>query len=502
MNLKAVLTIAAGIALLPAAPAFAGKADDTLNVGFRLQLQSLDTYYSPGREGFLLGFWAYDALVYRDPATFEFVPALSTGWRRIDDLTLEFDIREGVKFHDGSVMTAEDVAYTLNFVAKPENNIFQQNIVTWIDRVEVSGPGKVRVFAKKVTPLAMQFISTLSIYPKAYYEKVGKEGMATKPVGTGPFVARPSGNDVVFERFPDYYADSPKGQPGISKVVYKTIPDVSTQVAELLTGGLDWAYYIPNDQAGLLGSNPMLDVVSEDSFRVAYLTLDAAGKTDPKIPTTDVRVRRAISHAIDREAIATNLVGGSASVVHAPCYPSQLGCDAEVVRYDHDVAKAKALMAEAGYADGFSIDILGYRNRQVAEAIINDLRTIGIRANLRWLQYPAVVERRRANQAPMIVDDWGSSSINDVAAILPVFFNTGADDYAMDKAVAEAIAKGGSVNDVGERKAAYAEALQRITDQAYFVPLHTMPINYVFTKDLDMPVPADEIPEFYRARWK
>ena len=130
MNLKAVLTIAAGIALLPAAPAFAGKADDTLNVGFRLQLQSLDTYYSPGREGFLLGFWAYDALVYRDPATFEFVPALSTGWRRIDDLTLEFDIREGVKFHDGSVMTAEDVAYTLNFVAKPENNIFQQNIVT------------------------------------------------------------------------------------------------------------------------------------------------------------------------------------------------------------------------------------------------------------------------------------------------------------------------------------------------------------------------------------
>ena len=187
--------------------------------------------------------------------------------------------------------------------------------------------------------------------------------------------------------------------------------------------------------------------------------------------------------------------------VYTPYRNPYVGTIADLMARGED-AKAKALMAEAGYADGFSIDILGYRNRQVAEAIINDLRTIGIRANLRWLQYPAVVERRRANQAPMIVDDWGSSSINDVAAILPVFFNTGADDYAMDKAVAEAIAKGGSVNDVGERKAAYAEALQRVTDQAYFVPLHTMPINYVFTKDLDMPVPADEIPEFYRARWK
>src|SRR5438128_7153853 len=99
---------------------FAGKTDDTLNVGFRLQLQSLDTYYSPGREGLLLGFWVYDSLIYRDPTTFEFKPLLATAWRQIDDLTLEFDIRKDVKFHNGATLAAEDVASTFNFVANPE----------------------------------------------------------------------------------------------------------------------------------------------------------------------------------------------------------------------------------------------------------------------------------------------------------------------------------------------------------------------------------------------
>ena len=124
---RTLSSLLAAVALGAASPAaFAGKADDTLNVGFRLQLQSLDTYYSPGREGFLLGFWVYDGLTYRDPVTFEFKPLLATAWRQIDDLTLEFDIRKGVKFHNGATLTAEDVAFTANFMSKPENKVFNQ----------------------------------------------------------------------------------------------------------------------------------------------------------------------------------------------------------------------------------------------------------------------------------------------------------------------------------------------------------------------------------------
>jgi peptide/nickel transport system substrate-binding protein len=102
----------------------------------------------------------------------------------------------------------------------------------------------------------------------------------------------------------------------------------------------------------------------------------------------------------------------------------------------------------------------------------------------------------------MIVDDWGSNSISDVYAMLPPFFTGGPDDYSMNPEVIAAVQKGGSTNDRSVRADAYETALKRIADQAYWVPLFTMPVNYVFSANLDFPVPSDEIPEFWRARWK
>jgi peptide/nickel transport system substrate-binding protein len=189
-------------------------------------------------------------------------------------------------------------------------------------------------------------------------------------------------------------------------------------------------------------------------------------------------------------------------VIQSPCYPKQFGCAQEVAKYNYDVAKARALLAEAGRGAGFNLDIYAYRNRQVAEAIIGNLRAIGITANLRWVQYPAMVQRRSSNETPMVIDDWGSNSIDDVGAILPVFFNSGPDDYAMDQSVTAMVGRGGATTDRAARQAAYADALKRIADQAYVVPLFTMPVTYVFNAGLEMPVPNDEIPEFWRARWK
>jgi peptide/nickel transport system substrate-binding protein len=502
--LKLVRTGLAAVSLaLAVTPALAGKADGTLNVGFRLQLQSLDAYYSPGREGLLLGFWAYDALVYRDPKTFEFKPLLASAWKQIDPLTLEFEIRKNVKFHNGATMTAKDVVFTLDFVSKPENKVFNQVSVSWIESAELVAADKVRVKAKQVTPIALQYLAQLPIYPEAYYRSVGKEGMGTKPVGTGPFRAEVGPNNTIeFTRFDDYFADSVKGKAGVKKLVYKTIPEVNTQIAELMTGGIDWAYYIPDDQAERLKRVPSLKVVNAETFRVAYLTLDAAGKSDQNSPLKSLKVRQAIAHGLNVESIVKNLIGGSSRRIVSMCYPRQFGCTEDVVQYTYDPAKAKALMAEAGYQNGFKIDLFAYRSRPVAEAIIGDLRAMGISANLQWLQYPAVVQKRRANETPMIVDDWGSNSINDVSALLPPFYTGGADDYTMDPIIIDAVKKGGSTIDKAVREEAYAVALKRIADQAYTVPLFTMPVNYVFSADLDMPVPGDEIPEFWRARWK
>jgi peptide/nickel transport system substrate-binding protein len=481
----------------------AGKRDDTLNVAFQFQLQSLDAYFSPGREGLLLGFWVYDALLYRDPTTLAFKPLLASAWRQVDDRTLEFDIRQGVKFHNGDPLSADDVVFTLSFMSDPGNHAFNQSAVAWIEKAEQTGPNTVRVRAKAVTPAAAEFLAQLPIYPAAYYRRVGREGMNAHPVGTGPYTGEVGPNGTfLFTRFDGYFADSVKGKPAIRRMVYKTIPEMNSVIAQLMTGELDWAYYIPNDQAERLQHVPSLKVVNAPTFRVAVLTMDAAAKTDPATPLRDLRVRRAISHAIDRAAIAKQLVGGGSQVVDSACYPKQLGCTDAVPHYAYDVEAAKKLMAEAGYAGGFDIDLYGYRSRPVADAIVGYLRAIGIRANLRWLQYPAVIQKRHDNGTPMIIDDWGSASVNDVVAFLPFFFDGGGNDQAMDQKVIDLVRQGGSITDPQERKAAYAKALARIADQAYWLPLWTMPVNYAFSADLDIPITGDEAPPFWLARWK
>ena len=197
------------------------------------------------REGLLLGYWSWDALLFRDPATLAFQPLLATAWRQVDDRTLEFDIRQGVKFHNGDVLTPDDVVFTLNFVADPANHVFNQSVTSWIDHAEKSGPNSVRVRAKSVTPAAQEFIAQLPIYPEAYYKKVGRDGMNAHPVGTGPYTAEAGPNGTfVFTRFDGYFADSPKGKPPIRRFVYHAVPEMNTVIAQLVTGELDWAYYI------------------------------------------------------------------------------------------------------------------------------------------------------------------------------------------------------------------------------------------------------------------
>jgi peptide/nickel transport system substrate-binding protein len=496
-------TCALALSAALGSPAIAGKSDDTIRAAFRQAPQSLDAYYSPGREGFLLSFWIYDALIYRDSKTLEFKPLLATSWKQIDDLTLEFEIRDGVKFHNGNVLTADDVVFTLNFASDPANKVFNQTSVNWIAKVEKTGPKTVRIIAKQVAPVALEQLARLPIYSAAYYKSAGREGMGKNPVGTGPYKAEVGPNSTfIFTRFDDYFQGSVKGTPKIRRFIYETIPDVSTQIAELMTGSLDWAYYVPDDQAERLKRSPKLKVVNADTFRIAFLTMDAAGLTSSDTPLKNIKVRQAIAHAINREELAKNLMGGASRVIHSPCSPTQVGCSDDVQRYDYNVVKAKALMAEAGYPNGFEVEIFGYRSRPIADAIIGDLRAIGIKANLRWLQYPAVVQKRRENGTPMVIDDWGSSSINDVAASLAFFYGGKPDDQSRDAEVIAAVDKGDGSVDLATRKAAYLVALKKIAANAYSLPLFTMPINYVFSSEMEIPISPDEIPEFWRASWK
>jgi peptide/nickel transport system substrate-binding protein len=504
MRIVAVAAAATVISMLGAPPAQAGKADDTLNIAWDQPVDNVDAYFNTNREGILISRLVWDNLIERDPDTFEYKPMLAAAWRWVDDETIDFDLRKDVKFQNGDAFDADDVVYTLNFVSDPKNKALNQSNVNWIKNAEKLDPYKVRLHLKAPFPAALEFISgPLPIYPHKYYAEVGPQGMGRKPIGSGPYkvISVEPGKEIVFEKNTAYWEGSPRGKPQIGKIVQRTIPEKTTQIAEILSGGLDWMWYVPPDQVDKMKAVPGLATSAGETMRIGYLYLDAAGRSG-KNPLQDVRVRRAIAHAINRAEFTRVMFGGESKALKAPCFPTQFGCYQDAPQYDFDPAKAKALLKDAGFEGGFSTDLYAFRPRQMEDALAGYLRAIGITASIQFLEYPAMREKNHAGVTPMTFADWGSYSINDVSAILPNFFAGSADDFAQDKDIQGWLAEAGSTTDKEKRSEDYKKAITKIMDQMYMVPLNSYNIFYAYTTDLNFKSYKDEIPRYYLYSWK
>jgi len=502
---------AAGALALPglifAKPAEAQRGADTLRLAFRDAVPNVDPYFNNLRTGLILGHQAWDGLVHRDPDTFRTVPALATEWKWVDPLTLDFTLRQGVKFHDGSPFTADDVVYTINTVSNPDTHVATPSNYTWIDNAEKTGDFALRLHLKRPTPAALDYLAlVMPIWPKAYRERVGADGYSRAPIGTGPYkITRLDvGASLDYERFDDYYEGGPKGKPAIKKITVRFVTDAATELTELLAQRVDWIWNMNPDQAANVDRLPFLQTLRQESMRVGYLAMDAAGRSGADNPMTKLKVRQAVFHALDRKTVAEKLVSGGSRVPPAPCYPTQFGCNADAaVQYDYNPTRAKALLAEAGYPNGFDIELSSYvQPRQWSEAVQSYLQAVGIRARLNMLQVAAQTARALKGELAMSMGSWGSYSINDVSAIMPNFFDGGNNDYARDANVTRLLVEGGSSADPAVRSVAYDAAIKRITEQAYWVPLHTYVNTYAFSSQLDFKAFADELPRFYLAKWK
>jgi peptide/nickel transport system substrate-binding protein len=491
-------------AVLIATPAFAGKKDDTLNIAWDQPLDIADAYFNTSREGILAARMIWDQLIERDPDTFEYKASLATAWRWVDDLTLEFDLRRGVTFHNGQPFDADDVVYTFNFASDPANKSLQLGNVSWIKTVEKIDPFKIRIHLKSNFPAALEYVaSPMPIYPHKYYAEVGPQGMARKPIGTGPYMVESlePGKSIVFAKNTKYWDGSPKGKPSIGKVVQRFIPEKTTQIATLLAGELDLMWYVPTDQVENIRSVPGLAVTAGETMRVGYILFDAAGRSGDS-PLKDVRVRRAIAHAIDRPQFTRSFFGTEARVLPAPCFYTQFGCFQYAAKYEFDLAKAKQLMAEAGYPNGFDTELYAFRERKWVDALAGYMRTIGVRAKINQLQYPAFRDKNHTGVTPISFGDWGSYSINDASAILGNFFRGSADDFTGDKELQEWVKEGDTSTDKDKRLAAYKNAITRIMDRMYALPMNSYSIYYAYTSDLNFRSYRDEIPRYYLYSWK
>jgi peptide/nickel transport system substrate-binding protein len=490
-----------------AGPAAAQRSANTLRIAFRDAVPNVDPYFNSQRTGLIIGHQAFDGLVHRDPATFRIVPALATEWRWANTTTLDFTLRQGVKFHDGSAFGPDDVVYTINTIADPNTRVATPSNYNWIQGAEKTGDWTVRLTMKRPTPAALDYAAlVMPIWPKAYRERVGPEGFSRAPIGTGPyrFTRVDVAAGVEYDRFDDYYQGGPKGRPAIQKLVARYIGDAATELTELLGQRVDWIWNMNPDQIANVNRLPYLQATRQESMRVGFLNLDAAGRSGAGNPMTNLKVRQAVWHAIDRQTLADRVVGGGSRVPPAPCFPSQFGCNGDAaVRYDYDPAKARALLAEAGFPNGFDIELTSYvQPRQWSEAVQAYLQAVGIRARLNLMQVAAQIQRSMRGELAMQMGSWGSYSINDVSAIMPNYFAGGADDYARDPEMIRLVEEGGNTADEEVRKRAYDAAIRRATEQAYWLPLHTYVSVFGFQRQLEFPTFADELPRFYLAKWK
>jgi len=508
------LTLFAVSTALGATPAAADKANDTLVWATSGEIGSADPYYAPQAEAVWTNLANCDMLIWRDIKTGDYKPLLAESWNWSNEKTLDMVIRKGIKFHDGRDFGPEDVAYTLNTVSQPDSGIGLRAVVSWIDHVDVTGPDTIRIHAKSPTPQALALLSGLvPIYPKGHYDtapvitgadgKVRHDNGAVLPVCTGPYklVDYKAGQSLTLVKNDQYFKESPKGQPQIGKIVFRVIPDTDTQVSELLTGGIDWMWGVPSENAKELALFPKVTVKSGGSIRFSFLNFDSAQRSGDN-PLKDVRVRRAIFHSIDRNAIAKQLIGAGAAAVKAMCSPLQVGCAQDVPDYPYDLAKAKALLAEAGYPNGLKFKLYAYRDKPYVEAVINYMRKAGIDAELNFMQYPAFVPISNAGKMEIRMMSWGSSGILDISSSTGNFFEGSLEDYARDKIVIDALHAGDAEFDAAKRNADYKVALSRINEEALGMPLYSYGRIYAYNSELDFPITEDDNNYFFLARWK
>lgn len=491
MSSKTVAALAAA-ALLAAAPAAAQKSKDTLRVGFYDPIPGVDMIYDPKGETTFTGRAVFDPLIMYNPDTRKFEPLLATSWKRVNPTTYEFKLRNDVNFHDGSPFDADDVVYTVNWVADPKVKFRIKSRFLWIKGAEKVDQYTVRIMTKGPRAVAMARIaSSIPILPSDAHGKLEKKPLfGKKPIGTGPYkvVAYDPNDGVRLALNKDYKHGSASKPAGtIGNIHVKQIPDIQTQVAQILTGGLDMIHNVPKDQADNLVQDPRLAMTVSNGILFRYIAFDAIGRTGSD-DLKDVRVRRALIHAIDRDSIRRNVFAGGDAVrkMDTICKSLQIGCAHTVNPPSYDPAMAKKLLADAGKTD-LKITITTLPEaRKVAEAISGYLRAVGVTASIKPVTFGAYRKLQRTGKIQTLVHQFSSGGVPDVDALVSFYFGSKARDYYGDKQIVAMRKEAGAVFDTGQREAIYSKIFNRINEQAYIIPIAALPSVFVHSKDIEI----------------
>lgn len=413
----------------------------------------------------------YETLIFQGD-DLKLSPGLAESWEAVDDTTYEFKLKKDVKFHNGEPFTAKDVAYTLNRASESKDI---GHIVGAID------PGKIKI----VDDYTIQIGTTAPYGPflthlahpatgimneKAVTE--GGEDYGIKPVGTGPYKLDNwiTGSEITIKAFDDYHGE----KPATPTIVFKVILEEDTRLIALENGEIDIALDIsPNDVAKVEG-NDDLKLYRDQNLSTAYIGFNVASKT----PISDPKVRQAISHAVDVDSIIKTIYQGVGTKAVGPVNSLVFGYNDKLKPYDYDMDKAKELLAEAGYADGFTFKFyVGNNNSQrisTAEVIKESLSKLNITVEISQLEWGAFLEASANGESDMFALGWTTVTTDADYGLYPLFHSdqfgaAGNRSFYKNDRVDELLTGAKTETDPEKRKAMYFEAQEIITTDAPWI---------------------------------
>ncbi len=463
----------------------------------------------------------YEALVYYNSRTFRVEPQLATAWRDVSPTQMRFTLRQGVKFSDGSALTADDVVFSIMRAKARTSNyaIFTQGI----DRAVKVDNNTVDLILTGPNPVLLNQLTELRVMSKAWAEKnnsvepkdirTQEESFAHRnAMGSGPFMVRSWQPDqrLTMVRNPNWWGWALNPETNVTEIIYSPIRSEATRVAALLSGEVDMVLDPSPQDLGRLRNNANLKVIDGVENRTIFLGMDqhrdelVGSNVKGKNPLKDVRVRRALYQAIDIQTINRVTMRGLSQPTGALVAPMVAGWTERVhdrLPFDQDLSRR--LLTEAGYPQGFEVDFACPNNRyindeEICQAITAMWARVGVRAKLRTLPLVTYFPMIQRYEASIYMLGWGVPTFDALYSLqsLTRSVGTGADgnynvgrysnqrmDYVVDRAKVE--------TDGPVRNRLLTEGLQLQNDTVAHIPLHNQIIPWALKKSVDVVHRAD-----------
>jgi peptide/nickel transport system substrate-binding protein len=490
------------VALMAAGLSLSAAAAD-ITVAYDADPVSLDPHEQLSGGTLQMSHMVFDPLV-RYTQELDFEARLAESWKRIDDTTFRFNLRKGVKFHSGNEMTADDVVWT--FERLQHSPDFKAIFAPFEKMVKVDDY-TVDIVSKKAFPLVLQTATYIFPMDKAFYTgktadgkdkseivKHGNSFASTHVSGTGPFVvtSREQGVKVEFERFADYWDSESKGN--VDNLTLVPIKEDATRVAALLSGDVDMiAPVAPNDQRRV-DSASGVDLVTLPGTRIITFQMNQSSNEALK----DARVRQAIVYAINNEGIAKKIMKGFATAAGQQSPEGYAGYNPEL-KPRYDLKKAKQLMKEAGYEDGFTLSMMAPNNRyvndaKVAQAAAAMLSKIGIKVDLKTMPKAQYWPEFDKCAADMLMIGWHADT--EDSANFSEFLTMTRDEatgrgqyncgYYSNPAVDKLVEDANVETDPAKRAKMLQQVEATLYNDAAFVPLHWQNLAWGAKSNVDI----------------